>query len=49
LSFILHSLTASLMTRFWAGDFFEIYSFVTFGSIALFIALIKMKFLPKLN
>lgn len=46
LSFVLHSLTASLLTRFWAGNSFEVYSFVTFGAIALFVALIKIKFFP---
>jgi len=46
LSFILHSFTGSFFTRFWAGDFFEIYSFVTFGALFLFAALLKIKFSP---
>jgi hypothetical protein len=46
LSFILHSLTASFFTRSWAQNLFETLSFVTFGAISLFIALLKIKFSP---
>ncbi|MFC1753120.1 glycosyltransferase family 87 protein [Thermoproteota archaeon] len=47
LSFMLHSLTNSELTRSWAGEFFEIYSFVTLGALVTFAALLKIKFLPK--
>ena len=49
LSFFLHSLSASFFTRFWAGDLFEIFSFVALGAIALFICLAKIKFYPKVR
>lgn len=47
LSFVLHSFTASIFTRFWAKNLLEMYSLVTFGAIVLFMALLKIKFFPK--
>ena len=47
LSFILHSLTNSFLARSWSGNWFEIFSFVNFGAIILFIALLKIKFFHK--
>jgi len=47
ISFILHSFTASFFTRSWAGETFEMYSFVTLGTLVFFVALVKIKFYPK--
>jgi hypothetical protein len=49
LSFIFHSFTNSFLTGIWAKNFFEIYSFVTFGAIFVFLALLKIKFSPNLR
>lgn len=46
LSFFLHSCSSSFFTRFWAGEMFEILSFVTLGALVLFATLLKVKFFP---
>lgn len=47
LSFVFHSFTTSFFTRFWSGELFEIYSFVTIGAILTLSALFRIKFFPK--
>ncbi len=44
ISFTLNFLTSEFFTYKWAGYTFDIYSAVTFGTLALFFALIKLKF-----
>lgn len=46
LSFFLHSFPNSFLTESWAGEIFEIHSFVTLGALALFVSLLKVKFFP---
>jgi len=47
-SFVLNSLTSEFFVKRWAGDRFEVYSTVTFGTLILFITLVKLKLFPKL-
>jgi len=45
-SFFLHSFSSSFFTELWAGELFEAFSFVTWGALALFLCLLKIKFFP---
>lgn len=46
LSFLLHSFPNSFLTESWAGETFDILSFVTLGALVLFVGLSKIKFFP---
>lgn len=45
-SFFLHSFSSSFFTHFWAGNMFEMLSFVTWSALIVFIGLLKIKFYP---